>query len=145
MSGLPFGLVVESAVAVLLALTLGYCVVLNSRLKRLHADRDMLRKMIGDLVTATDLANGAIKGLKETAVETEAAIGARLEAAERFGVELANHVNAGQAVMERLARITTAARGGNGGEAGAEPQPVGKAQAALQQLSLNGRISGTAA
>ena len=54
MFGLPLGLIVETAVAVLLALTIGYCVVLNHRLKRLHADRDTLRKMVADLVQATD-------------------------------------------------------------------------------------------
>ena len=33
-----FGLVIESLVAVLLLLTIGYCMLLNRRLKRLRAD-----------------------------------------------------------------------------------------------------------
>ncbi len=33
-----FGLMIESLVAFLLLLTIGYCVILNSRLKRLKAD-----------------------------------------------------------------------------------------------------------
>ena len=38
MSGLSMGLFIEGAVAVLMALTLGYCVILNRRLAALHAD-----------------------------------------------------------------------------------------------------------
>lgn len=142
MFGLPVGMFVEMMVAVLLVLTIGYCVVLNSRLKRLHADRDQLRQMVTDLVQATSLANAAIKDLRQTAHEAETVLGARLDEAERFGVELANHVNAGQAIMERIARITSAAR------LGGIPDPVeepNKLQAALQALSTRPRIRGTAA
>ena len=87
MFGLPLGLLVEGAVAVLLALTIGYCIVLNQRLKRLHADKDVMRQMVADLVGATNLANQAIKELKQTAVEADLSLNARLEEAERFGIE----------------------------------------------------------
>jgi hypothetical protein len=40
MLGLSFGVIVEGAVAILLATTIGYCVILNQKLKRLHADRE---------------------------------------------------------------------------------------------------------
>ncbi len=110
MMGLPLGLVIEMAVAVLLATTIGYCIVLNKRIKNLHADRAALQQMIADLVQATTMANSAIKGLRETAVEADEKINQRLNEAERFAIELANHVNAGQAVMDRIAKITQAAR-----------------------------------
>src|SRR6185312_9386714 len=99
MLGMSFGMLVESSVAVLLAVTIGYCVVLNGRLKRLHADRDALGRMVADLVRATDLANTAVKELKATADEADLALKVRLEEAERFGIELANHVTAGQQVL----------------------------------------------
>jgi hypothetical protein len=141
MSGLSTGLVVEGAVAVLLALTIGYCIVLNGRLKRLHADREVLRQMISDLVGATNLANQAIKELKATAVEADLTLNTRLDEAERFGVELANHVNAGTVLMERIAKITSAARQAapvaSGAVAAATPlervEPS-KLQSALAQL-----------
>ena len=110
MMGMPLGLVIEMAVAVLLATTIGYCIVLNKRIKNLHADRAALQQMIADLVQATTMANSAIKGLRETAVEADEKINQRLNEAERFAIELANHVNAGQAVMDRIAKITQAAR-----------------------------------
>jgi hypothetical protein len=146
MFGLPFGVFVESAVSVLLAVTIGYCVVLNSRLKRLHADRDELRKMITDLVSATDLANAAVKELKTTAVETDLTLNARLEEAERFGIELANHVAAGQEVMQRIAKITAVAQAARAEHP--EPEaPVGptKLQSALAQLAARERIRSDAA
>lgn len=142
---MPFGLLVESAVAILLAVTIGYCLLLNHRLKRLQADRAVLSQMISDLLKATDLANAAIRGLKETAIETEGAIAARLDQAERFGVELANHVSAGQSVLERIARIMAVTSGKTPPAETFEPVATGKAQAALQQLALNPRMRGNAA
>lgn len=146
MFGLPFGVVVEGAVSVLLAVTLGYCVVLNNRLKRLHADRDAMRQMITDLVQATTLANSAVHELKSTAVEADLALNARLEEAERFGIELANHVQAGQALMERIVRITDVAQG-RADLAGMPPlRPERtKVQSALHQLAERDRIRGDAA
>ena len=143
MFGLPLGIVVETLVAVLLATTIGYCVILNQRLKRLHADRGELRQMVADLVQATGLANTAIQELKATAQDAEAVLSNRLNEAERFGVELASHVNAGQQLIDRLARITSVARGQPADDR-IEPEP-NKLQSALQQLSMRPRIRGNAA
>lgn len=152
MFGLSFGLIVETLVAILLATTIGYCVVLNQRLKRLHSDRDQLRKMVTDLITATNLANSAIKELKTTAIEAEQVLQARLDEAERFGVELAQHVSAGQQVMDKIARITSAARAPAGAAASLAPTPVvelhpeqSRLALALQQLASRPRIRGDAA
>jgi hypothetical protein len=142
MFGLPLGLFVEGAVAILLVLTIGYCVVLNQRLKLLHADKDVLRQMVADLVGATNLANQAIKELKQTAVEADLALNARLEEAERFGVELANHVNAGTVLMERIAKITSVARHSQAIEPVEQPSKV---HSALEQLSSRARTRGAAA
>jgi len=144
MFGMPLGMVVETLVAILLATTIGYCVILNQRLKRLHADRDQLRKMVADLVNATNLANAAIKELRNTAQEAELVLDARLGEAERFGIELAAHVSAGQQIMEKIARITTAARLPAPAEERAAPEPS-KVKAALEQLAMRPRISGNAA
>ena len=142
MFGLPLGLFVEGAVAILLALTIGYCIVLNQRLKRLHADKDVMRQMVADLVGATNLANQAIKELKQTAVEADLSLNARLEEAERFGIELANHVTAGTVLMERIAKITSVARHSQAIEPVEQPNKV---QSALEQLSSRVRTRGVAA
>src|SRR5688572_21313989 len=112
MFGLTLAIVVEGLVAILLATTIGYCIILNQKLKRLHADRDTLRKMIVDLVQATALANAAVSELKTAALEADTQLNERLVEAERFGLELANHVAAGQGVMDKIAKITSLARNG---------------------------------
>lgn len=139
MFGMTLGIVVEAGVAILLALTLGYCVVLNKRLKRLHDDRDSLKLMVADLINATNLANAAVKELKATAVEADGILSARLEEAEHFGIELANHVSAGASLMERIAKITSVARHSQSLEPEPEPSRV---QSALQQLASRQRIRG---
>lgn len=141
--GVPLGIIVETLVAILLATTIGYCVILNQKLKRLHADRDTLRKMVQDLVQATSLANAAVQELKTAAFEAETALNTRLDDAERFGVELANHVNAGQLLMDKIAKITSLARNGQPlDDRLAEPNKV---QTALSQLAMRPRIRGNAA
>lgn len=144
MFGLPFGVVVETLVAILLATTIGYCIILNQRLKRLHADRDQLRKMVTDLVSATTLANAAIQELKATAQDAETVLEMRLGAAEKFGIELASHVNAGQQILDKISRITTAARNGVPLTDDRMPEPS-RLQSALAQLSQRQRIRGDAA
>jgi len=142
MSGLPLGVLVEAAVAILLLVTIGYCTILNQRLKRLHADKDQMRQMVADLLGATNLANQAIKELKQSAVEADLTLNSRLEEAERFGIELANHVNAGTVLMERIARITSVARHSQAIEPVEQPNKV---QSALEQLSTRARARGAAA
>lgn len=143
MFGLPLGVVVEASVAVLLATTIGYCVVLNQRLKRLHSDRDTLRKMVADLVQATALANAAVHELKTAALEADTVLNGRLEEAEKFGVELANHVTAGQQLMDKIAKLTSLTRNNMPlDDRLAEPSKV---QSALQQLAMRPRVRGNAA
>jgi len=131
MNGLPLGMMVEIAVSVLLLLTIFYCVILNDKLKRLRADRESLNQLVADLVQSTDMANQAISGLREAAQEADHTLSARLNEAERFGIELANHINSGQTVMERIAKITEAARRGE-----PAPQAPRLAQKALDRLTI---------
>jgi hypothetical protein len=143
MLGLSLGIIVESLVAILLATTIGYCVILNQKLRRLHADRDTLRTMVTDLVQATSLANAAVMELKTAAFEADTQLHNRLVEAEEFGVELANHVTSGQQLMDKIAKITSLARNGQPlDDKFAEPNKV---QSALSQLSMRPRIRGNAA
>jgi hypothetical protein len=104
------GFLIESLVAVLLMLTIGYCMILNNRLKRLKADETTLKATIVELVTATEIAERAVAGLKVTAHECEATLGERLKAAERFCDDMNRQVRAGDLVINRLTRIVAAAR-----------------------------------
>ena len=61
MSGNLYGLVIESLVAILLGLTIGYCIVLNKRLARMRSDESAMRGTIGELITATEFAERATR------------------------------------------------------------------------------------
>ena len=115
------GLVIESLVAILLVLTIGYCIVLNSRLKMLKADEQALKATISELITATEIAERAIAGLKLTVRDCDLSLGERLRKAERLSGEIAHQLDDGKAVLERLTRIVQAAR----------PQPAASPMAAI--------------
>jgi hypothetical protein len=105
-----FGFMIEMLVAILLLFTIGYCVVLNSRLKRLKSDEQALKATIAELITATEIAERAVAGLKTTAHECDRGLGERLRGAERCGAELTRQIKAGDALIKRLARIVAASR-----------------------------------
>lgn len=105
-----FGLVIESMVALLLLLTIGYCFVLNAKLRRLKADEQALKATIAELITATEIAERAIAGLKLTVRDCDQNIGERLRAAERFSADIAVQIAQGTQIVDRLSQIVAAAR-----------------------------------
>jgi hypothetical protein len=147
-----FALIIEMLVAILLALTIAYCISLNRRLKLLKADEQSLRATISELVTATEIAERAIAGLKLTVEECEAGLGARLRSADRFTAELDRGIAAGQELFDRLARIVVAGGGHIPKPLPAPPRPqaprgaqavAAAAQAFAERLRL--KVHGVAA
>jgi len=104
------GLAIESLVAILLLLTISYCILLNSRLKRLKADEQALKATISELITATEIAERAIAGLKLTVRDCDQTLGERLRAAERFSGSIASQLKAGDQILKRLTQIAAAAK-----------------------------------
>jgi hypothetical protein len=104
------GMIIESLVAILLMLTVGYCMLLNRRLKLLKADEMSLRATISELITATEIAERAIAGLKITVHECNVGLGDRLNRAETMSSELDRRLTAGKDVLHRLSQIAIAAR-----------------------------------
>src|SRR6202030_745494 len=96
------GLAIESIVAILLVLTIGYCIVLNRRLKMLKADEQTLKATISELITATEIAERAIAGLKLTVRDCDVSLGERLRNAEQLSAEIAGQLDDGKVVLERL-------------------------------------------
>jgi hypothetical protein len=105
-----FGLVIESLVAVLLVLTIGYCALLNKRLKRLKADEQSMRGIIAELISATEIAERAIGGLKVTVRECDENLGTQLTMGAALSSKLAKQVATGEQVLNRLSQIALAAR-----------------------------------
>lgn len=96
MTGLPVGIFLELVVAGLLAVTVGYCFVLNRRLKRLRYAQDDLRSVIRDLAAATQNAENAISGLKLTADDAERKLADKLHKARQLTQDLTKIVQAGR-------------------------------------------------
>ena len=83
------GVAIESLVAALLVLTIAYCVMLNKRLKLLRNDEQTLKATIGELITATEIAERAIAGLKLTVRECNDNLGGQLATASEMCDRLA--------------------------------------------------------
>ena len=141
------GIVIESLVAVLLLVTIGYCVLLNSRLKRLKADEHSLKATIGELITATEIAERAIGGLKHTVRDVNEHLGSQLSAASQMSAHLKGMLAEGDGVIRRLSKIAIAAR-----PSASEPEPAAPkvttakaVAAAAEAFSERRRASGLAA
>jgi hypothetical protein len=97
-------------VSILLLLTILYCVRLNNQLRLLKADEQSLRATISELITATEIAERAIGGLKTTMREGEQTLSERLARSEQFSADFEHQLKAGQELLTKITRITGAAR-----------------------------------
>jgi chromosome segregation ATPase len=104
------GLIIETLVAILLVMTIGYCMMLNRRLKRLKADEHSLKAVIGELITATEIAERAIGGLKLTVRDVNENLGSQLASATQLSEHLKRQLAEGDHVVRRLTKIAIAAR-----------------------------------
>jgi hypothetical protein len=122
MTGTMYGLVIESLVAVLLGLTIGYCVILNKRLIRLRADESALRGTIAELITATEFAERAIKNLRSITQETNATLGEGLRASIDVTRDLDDQIARGEEVLDRIVQIAEVAQAAR--HTPREPEPA---------------------
>ena len=136
-----FGVVIESLVAILLLLTIGYCMLLNTRLKRLKADEHSLKAVIAELITATEIAERAIGGLKHTVRDVNENLGDQLTSAAQISLQLKKQLAEGDNVIRRLSRIVAAARPASEQETPAPPVSAAKAVAAAAQAFSDRRRS----
>jgi len=118
-----YGVLVESLVSILLLLTILYCVRLNSQLRLLKADEHSLRATISELITATEIAERAIAGLKSTMREGEQTLSERLARVEELSSGLEQQIGAGELLLGKITRIAGLGRGAD------EPAPTPDAKA----------------
>jgi chromosome segregation ATPase len=133
-----FGIVIESLVAMLLMVTIGYCMLLNKRLKRLKADEHSLKATIGELITATEIAERAIGGLKHTVRDVNENLGNQLTSAAQMSLQLKKQLAEGDNIFRRLSRIATAAR------PAAEPEPDSEPEPAVPKVSAAKAVAAAA-
>ncbi len=140
---MSYGYLIESMVSILLLMTILYCVRLNNQLRLLKADEQSLRATISELVTATEIAERAIGGLKLTMREGEQTLNERLSRSEVMTAEFDRQLAAGQQLLGKLIRIT-----GAGKEAEVATVPDAQSVAAAAQAFAErskARLNGLAA
>jgi hypothetical protein len=137
-------MIIESLVAILLVLTISYCMLLNKRLKRLKADEQSLKATIAELITATEIAERAIGGLKITVRDCNENLGKHLANAAEMSIELDRKLSSGDEIVRKLSRIVLAGRSAmdTTGVASSSPQAI---LAAAQAFSERRRATGLAA
>ena len=130
------GMLIDCVVAILLVLTIGYCMMLNRRLKLLKADEQSLRATISELVTATEIAERAIGGLKITVHECDMGLGERLRKAERLAGDIDRAVVSGKDLISRLSQIVSAGRRTDDATMSAESRGAGAAASAKAESKV---------
>jgi len=135
------GIAIESLVALLLMLTIGYCMLLNARLKRLKADEHSLKATIGELITATEIAERAIGGLKHTLRDVNENLGNQLASAAQLTDPLKRQLAEADNVVRRISKIAIAARPASEVEQAAPKVSAAKAVAAAAQAFSDRRRS----
>jgi hypothetical protein len=103
-------IVADCLVAILLTATIVTSVRLSQRINKLKADEAAMRTTIGELVMASETAERAIAGLRTTLAECDRTLAERLRTAERYAADLSAQVEAGSAVMNRIAQIVESSR-----------------------------------
>ncbi len=143
-----YGFLVETMVSILLLLTILYCVRLNKQIRLLKADEQSLRATISELITATEIAERAVAGLKSTMREGAQSLSERLTRSEQLSADIERQLKAGEELFARLSRIADAARGADEQASVPDARAVAAAAQAFAErtrVRLSGQSGGLAA
>ena len=134
MTGLPLGMVVELLVAVLLLVTIGYCVVVHGKLKWLKSDQAKLIKVIGELNAATANAEHAVAALSTVSSGAEKTLQIQLERSRNVTSELSSSIVEAEHFLAKITQIVQAneAKAPESRVVASLPPPAAAAPAARQ-------------
>ncbi len=116
---MPAGLILESLVAVLLIVTIGYCFILNRRLALLRGGQSELNEVVRVLHEATDRARNSVEHLRRSSVSIAEDLSGKITAARALSDELGVIVESGNSLADRLAGGLS-----GGGALGRKPSPL---------------------
>src|ERR1700733_12928773 len=97
---------VELALEVLLAFTLGYCVILERRLAAVRKGQEGLSRTIGELNMAISGAGASLRALKSAAGEAAQTLDERLKRARLHIDELSVLTTSGERIAARMENAT---------------------------------------
>lgn len=104
-TGLPFDLLLEGIVSILLIATIGYCAMIDRRLRAMRSGQDGLRDLIGELSAATEQASDAITRLRDASNATGQKLSEHVARGRSLADELAFMLEAGNDIANRLGNI----------------------------------------
>lgn len=107
---MPAGLILESLVAVLLIVTIGYCFILNRRLGLLRGDQTELNEVVRVLNEAADRARNSVEHLRRSSVSIAEELSDKITAGRALSDELGVIVESGNSLADRLADASSASR-----------------------------------
>jgi len=144
MGGFSLGIAVEVLVAVLLAVTIGYCVLVNRKLVQLRSDQSELKMIVRDLHAATGQAEQAIAGLRQSAQTAEQSLGGQLDMVRSLDEQLLSSIGQGEALLSKLSTLTRAYQTRSHAASNATPkaQPMRQNAIGLGKLNAQRRDSG---
>jgi hypothetical protein len=93
---------VEVALEVLLAATLGYCIVLERRLASVRKGQEGLSRIVGELNMAISGAGASLRALKTAASEAAGTLDERLKRARLHVDELSVLVGSAERIAQRI-------------------------------------------
>src|SRR6201999_782348 len=93
---------VEIALEVLLAATLGYCIVLERRLAAVRKGQEGLSRIVGELNMAISGAGASLRALKSAAHEAAHTLADRLKRARLHADELSVLVGSAERIAGRI-------------------------------------------
>ena len=141
---MPYTLIIDIAVAVLLVVTIGYAITLNKRLSRLRADKKDLENLARTFGESTQRAEENINHLRTIAQ----ALDIQMERAQSLRDDLTFLSDRGSSAADRLEELVREARDGLGvvpkparTSGIAEPAPVAKPNPG--PLTAHGRLDET--
>ena len=116
------GLIVEGMVSVLLVATIFYCISVNRKLERLRHEQKGMYDFIRELSLATNNADKAIKGLRETVQASGAELASQIDKGQAMTRQLKSEIeNAGQAMKKLVVLTNSASRLDKMGQGSAAP------------------------
>ncbi|MEK9945039.1 MAG: DUF6468 domain-containing protein [Alphaproteobacteria bacterium] len=92
----------DGAVAALLLITIGYCVVLYARLNEVRKSNTTMKKLMVEFTSATERAQAGLLSIKSTGSELSNALGERIDEARALKGDLVYVTQAAQSLAERL-------------------------------------------
>lgn len=144
MGGQFLGIAIEALVAVLLAVTIGYCVLVNRKLVQLRSDQSELKTIVRDLHAATGQAEQAIAGLRQGAGIAEESLGRQIEHVRGLDMQLCVSIGKGEALLTKLAAMPRAqqSRGPSASSAGTQGPELRQNRIGLGLLNARRRNEG---